>query len=516
MKRTAGILIPLFSIRSDNGWGVGEYPDLSGICPFLNEARLPLLMVLPLVEAALGQDSPYAAMSAFALDPIYIRLDDVQDFRDLGGEGAFTAEEKAELDKVRKSRTVDYGAVRALKEKHLRRAFDRFHEWGAAKSDRVADLENFRAEQKQWLAEYTLFRALKESYKRDWWRNWAPELRDRKPAALKEARERLSFECSYYEYLQWQAFRQLGAARKAANQQGILLAGDLPFMVAEDSADVWARQDEFRFEETIGVPPDAFSADGQDWGLPVYRWDVIAARGFDWLKLRGARTAEMFDLVRVDHVVGFYRTYARPRNKKLEPFFLPPDEPSQIVQGEAVLKSIREGGAEVVAEDLGVVPPFVRKSLTAIGVPGYRVQRWEQDAGKFRDPEQWPALSLATTGTHDSEPLSTWWEALPSKEKAALSELPTMKGLTPEDLAHFSPQAHEKLLETVYCSGSALLVLPVQDVFGTRERINLPGTVSADNWSYRMPWTLAELATDPFVRGRVATHAALAKKFHRE
>lgn len=513
--RSAGILVPLFSIRSDRSWGIGEFPDVGAIAPWLAEAKLPVLMMLPLVEAALGQDSPYAALSAFALDPVYIAMEDVPDFAALGGDGALSEDERRNLERVRGSATVDYGTVRWLKNGWLRRSFARFRESGAAASgERAADLARFREEQGHWLPAYTLFRALKEAHDLDWWKGWGDALRTRQPAALAEARERHADEIAFFEYVQWIAYRQLAAARAEARRHGVALAGDLPFMVAEDSADVWSRQDEFDLSATVGVPPDAFSADGQDWGLPVYRWDVLAPRDFDWLRLRGLRSAQLYDLVRIDHVVGFYRTYARPRDGSAH-YFVPADEGAQRIQGEAVMNAFRSAGVDLVAEDLGTVPPFVRESLTAIGVPGYRVLRWEQDDGVFRDPDRWPALSLATTGTHDTEPVAVWWDNLPDHERRAALELPALGHLRDRGADRFGPDVHQALLEAVYRSGSDLLILPVQDVFGARERINLPGTVGPENWSYRLPWSLSRLGTDPFVRERTAAMADLARRHRR-
>ncbi|HWV39464.1 MAG TPA: 4-alpha-glucanotransferase, partial [Vulgatibacter sp.] len=278
-RRTAGILLPLFSVRGDRSWGVGEFPDVAALAPWLHGAGLSSWMMLPLIEAAIGQDSPYSALSAFALDPVYVSLEALEDFAALGGEAALSDEERATLSAVRARPTVDYAEVRALKQRWLRRSFEYFSARFDPASDRGRDLARFR-EESIWLVEYALFRALKEDHALDWWRGWEPPLRDRDPAALAEARSRLARECDYYEYVQWVAHRQLEAARAAARSHGVHLAGDLPFMVAEDSADVWAGQERFRLDATVGVPPDAYSAEGQDWGLPVYRWDVLAATGY--------------------------------------------------------------------------------------------------------------------------------------------------------------------------------------------------------------------------------------------
>lgn len=513
--RSAGILIPLFSVRSESSWGIGEFPDIGRLAPWLSEARLPVWMMLPVVEAALGQDSPYAALSAFALDPVYVSLGEMEDFQALGGEAALAPDTRHQLEAVRARHTVGYEEIRRLKNQWLRRSFLRFRESGAATSgERAADLQRFREEQAHWLPDYTLFRTLKEAHHLDWWKGWGDALRSRDPAALEEARRNHADEIAFFEYVQWIAYRQFATARAEARRHGVFLAGDLPFMVAEDSADVWSKQDEFDLEATVGVPPDAFSADGQDWGLPVYRWDVLASRDYDWLRMRGKRSAELYDLVRIDHVVGFYRTYSRPRNGS-PAFFVPDMEPDQRRQGEAVMDAFRCAGVALVAEDLGTVPPWVRESLTAIGVPGYRVLRWEQDDGVFRDPDHWPTLSLATTGTHDTEPVSVWWDQLPEGERRSLLELPALRHLRENPHRPFDRDVHRALLEAVYRSGSDLLILPVQDVFGFRERINLPGTVGPDNWSYRLPWTIERMAHDPFVREQSALVAELAMKHRR-
>jgi 4-alpha-glucanotransferase len=514
--RSAGILLPLFSVRTERGWGIGEYPDLGALAPWLAEARASVWMLLPLNEAALGQSSPYSAASAFALDPIYVRLDDVPEFRQLGGEAALPPEDRDLLVALRGRATVDYPAVRDLKARWLRRAFAHFHESGAAAGgERARDLASFREEQQPWLDGYLLWRALKEERPDGSWRSWPEDVRTKRPPALADAGRRLAPSMRFFEYLQWQAFRQLAKGRRDAAAAGVRLAGDLPFLVAEDSADVWARQDEFRFDATVGVPPDAFSAEGQDWGLPVYRWDVIAGGGHAWNRERGIASARLYDLIRIDHVVGFYRTYARPLDQAQPHHFVPPDEPSQRRQGEAVMAAFRAGGVGLIAEDLGTVPPFVRESLTALGIPGYRVLRWEKDDHVFRDPARWPALSVATTGTHDSEPIAAWWDALDEHERRHLHDLPSLRGLDFGQTTRFGPPVHDALLEAVYGAGSNLLLLPIQDAFGLRDRINLPGTVSDENWSYRLPWTIGNLAREPVVRAATAKLADLAVRHRR-
>ncbi len=516
-ERSAGVLLPLFSIRSEHGWGVGELTDLAGIAPWMTKAGLSMIMVLPLLETEPGQTSPYSALSAFALDPAYLDVERIDDFSEIGGAGALPPEDRATLERARASPRVDWGAVRSLKTSWLRRCFARFVASGAAVgSARAKDLAEFRESHADWLPDYLLFRALKEATPQTSWRAWDEPLKSRAPEALAAARERTAVDRAYFEYVQWQAYRQLAAARTQARLHGALLVGDLPFMVDLESADAWARQNEFRFDATIGAPPDAYSADGQDWGLPAYRWDVVAPRGYEWLRLRGARAAEAFDRVRVDHVVGFYRTYVRPRGPgAAPPSFSPLTEKEQLVQGEAIMAALGSGGAGLIAEDLGMVPPFVRASLTLLGVPGFRVLRWEKDGDLFRDPVKWPALSVAATGTHDTDTAAVWWEQLGDGEREALLSLKAFRGLPRRDAGRFSPEVHRALLEALYGSGSDLLLMPVQDLFGERERINLPGTVLPENWTYRMPYSIADLEFEPRARELTAQLADLAHRHRR-
>ena len=200
--------------------------------------------------------------------------------------------------------------------------------------------------------------------------------------ALAAARITLEREVLFYQYLQWIAEGQWQAARRASRPVAIF--GDFPFLVTGDSADVWKRQDEFLLEATVGAPPDAFSETGQDWGLPPCNWEVMSARGDEWIRQRARRMAALFDGYRVDHLVGFYRTYVRPLAGK--PYFLPGTEPAQLAQGERLMRIFLDSGAHVVVEDLGNVPTFVRESIARLGLPGYRVLRWAKDWDSPGDP----------------------------------------------------------------------------------------------------------------------------------
>lgn len=505
-SRRAGILVPLFSIPSSRSWGIGEIGDVEPMCRWLEAAGQSVLQLLPINEMPPGETSPYSALSAMAIDPQFITLERVEDFAEIGGEEGLEPSLRRKLDQVRVAPAIDYSGVRAVKNAVLRRCYARFRdrEW-ATGTRRAAALRAYVAEQVWWLEDYALYRALKARHDERAWCEWPEPLRTREPAALTEARQQLADDILYRQYLQWLAGDQWGAARDRARD--VALFGDLPFMVSGDSADVWARQDEFRMDASVGVPPDAFSETGQDWGLPVYRWDVLASRDYDWLRNRARRNADIYDGYRVDHLVGFYRTYFRPHDGG-EPQFVPSEQVDQMQQGEAVLSVFREPGTEIIAEDLGVVPEFVRESLARLAVPGYKVFRWERhwesEGQPFKDPSTYPARSVATSGTHDTEPMAIWWEGAPRDERDAVLAIPSIRDrLTPEDIAAAAgstmlpPAVREAMLESLYASGSNLLILPIQDVFGWRDRINQPATVSAENWTWRLPWPCDRMPTEP-------------------
>ena len=244
------------------------------------------------------------------------------------------------------------------------------------------------------------------------------------------------------------------------------------------------------------MPPDSFSATGQDWGLPVYRWDVIAAGGFQWLRARARRAAALFDGIRLDHLVGFYRTYARDTDGNA--WFTPSEEHTQRWQGEQVIAAMREPGLHVLAEDLGVIPDFVRASLTSLHVPGYKVMRWERayhaPGQPFIDPATYPEESVAASGTHDTETTAEWFDTLPAHDRMALTGR----------IGKFDARVRDALLTRILHAGSGQAFIPMQDVFGWPDRINTPATVGDHNWTWRLPWPIDTWATVPEAVERAA------------
>ena len=503
--RHVGALVPLFSIPSRVSWGIGEIPDVPRFARWLDEAGCDFVQLLPVNEMADGQNSPYSALSAMAIDPIYIAIGDVEEFIAAGGEVSMPDADRAALGHARVAPRVAYDTIRQIKSRALRAAFERFErfEW-RTHSTRATAFLDFMERERWWLDDYTLFRALHQEYAGRYWLEWDAGLRDRRPDAMEHARGRLAREILYRAWLQWTADEQWQRARRYATPVGVF--GDFPFVVSGHSADVWSRQQEFRVDASVGTPPDAFSPTGQDWGLPVYRWDVVARTDFEWLQQRARRAAALYDGFRVDHLVGFYRTYFRERDGRAA--FVPPDEPSQTMQGERILGLLVAAGAYIVAEDLGSVPDFVRESLARMRVPGYKVLRWERqwnvEGQPFKDPASFPAISLATTGTHDTETLAGWWDEAPLAERECAAALPALRAAGCDPSMPFDDRLRDALLRALCGGGSNLVVLPVQDIFGWRDRINTPAVVDEINWTWRMPWPVDDLIVEQLPRERAS------------
>lgn len=514
--RHAGFMLPLFSAPSEQSWGLGELPDLLPLSRWLASAGFDRLMILPIGVVLPGDTSPYGAQSAMAIDPIYIGLAHVPDFEAAGGVDALSADARRDLAHLRRTDRVDYARARRVKREALDRAFDRFlrDEW-AAETTRAGALAAFIAREWWWLDEWAVYAAIADDTGQPDWRSWPEPLRDRHPAAIDQARQALATPMLRHQYVQWQADLQWQGARELARREGVTVFGDMPFMVAAASPDVWARPDEFMFDVSLGVPPDAFSDTGQDWKMPTYRWSRIAETDYASVRRRARRMDELFDGYRVDHLIGWFRTYGRREDG--DAFFNPASEAEQVAQGERLLRIFGGGRAEIIAEDLGTVPPFARASLAALGVPGSKVLRWERDwhapGQPFIDPSAYPARSAAMTGTHDTETLADWWASADRGERDATLTIPALREAGIADGgAPWSDALRDAWLGAAYASGSDELFVPAQDVFGWTDRINVPGTIGDHNWTWRLPWTVDRLLDTPDARARAAFCRRLASQ----
>jgi isoamylase len=514
-RRRAGVVMPLFSIRSGAGWGLGEIPDIARFAGWAGKAGFSVLQLLPVNPSSGADPSPYASVSAFALDPIYLSLDDCDDFQALGGRNALPEPLRRRIEEVEHADRVQWMAVRDLKSAAFELTFERFRrdEW-EKRTPRSRQLAEFMRDNREWLDDYTLFAVWHRQTNRAW-TDWPAGPRDRTPEALAKLRRENAVELLRESWLQWQLNRQWRRARRDASAEGIELMGDLPFVVGMDSADAWANRSLFRIDRRLGTPPDDFSPAGQDWGLPVYDWDAMRQDDFSWMRRRAQRAGELYSIYRVDHAIGCYRTFSRP----VEPArpgsasapeapageFSPADEGDQIELGERMMRTMSRFG-EVIAEDLGTVPPYLRPSLERIGIAGYRVLRWEKDGDNYRDPAAWPEISAATNATHDTDTTAEWWDKLKPEERKELQTIPALASLDPE--AEFGPPVRDAVLRALYGARSTLTLAMFEDLLGGRGRINDPTKNDGTNWTYRAPKTIEELDKDQETTRRLAELAA--------
>ena len=511
LQRIAGVLVPLFSLRTTGDLGRGEISGLVPMADFALAMGHREIQLLPIDETAPGETSSYSAMSVLAIDPLYISA------RALDGIGVSDIEAAREI--AGPGNPPDAVRLKAAMMDLLGKSVRHFAA-KASPGDRRA-FEEFEHRHREWLQDYTIFRALKEKFRWSEWSSWPDGLNRRDPGALKIAARELAHEIFTYTYIQFVAHRQWSQARAELARRGVLLGGDLGFSPARESAEVWANQEMFDLARTVGAPPDAFSKNGQRWGLPMLNWARMRAAGFSLIRTRIRHARELYDLLRIDHVVGLFRTYAFQIHSAALGSFDPPDEADQRAQGEEIIRAAKAeaGPLEIFAEDLGLIPPFVRKSLEALGVPGYKVMRWERDwtvAGQpFIDPATYPELSVATTGTHDTETMAEWWrDASPDERSQFAASLKLGAALDPAPAA-LDDRAIDAILGSLYAGPSRLTIAPVQDLFGWYDRINTPGTVNDANWKWRLPFALDRFRDDPPLVKRVAALRAIASRTRR-
>ncbi len=469
-RRVSGILCHPTCMPGPDGIG-----DLgSGIRAFLDfcaEAGQALWQVLPLSPTGYG-DSPYQPFSAFAGNPLLISLDLLR------ADGLLTTADLADRPAFPGNR-VDYGAAIAHKDRVLRRSHARFLEVGDL--DTRARYLTFCDENAPWLDDFALFMALKLEHGWAPWVDWPEDIALHRPAAVSKWWQRLAGEIGFRRYAQFLFDAQWRQVRDYASAKGITIMGDMPIFVGHDSADVWAHRDLYYLDDrgrptvVAGVPPDYFSATGQLWGNPLYRWDVMRERGYDWWLARLARTLKQVDVARIDHFRGFSGYWE-----------VPAAETTAIrghwVQGpgEDFFRAVRErfGDLPIVAEDLGLISEDVIALRERLGLPGMRVLQFgfEGDAANPHLPHNYVANTVAYTATHDNDTTRGWYSAA---DGAVQHRARVYAGSSADGI----PSAFLRLA----CNSVAdTAIYPLQDVLGlgTEGRLNRPGRPN-DNWTWR-------------------------------
>ncbi|MFN8532936.1 MAG: 4-alpha-glucanotransferase [Dehalococcoidia bacterium] len=467
--RRAGVLLHPTSLPSRHG--VGDLgPSTDAWLDFLTAASARLWQILPLGPPGFG-NSPYAALSAFALNPLLVSLDRLAD------DGLLSAQELASVPE-RPDGPVDFIAVEAAKSAAVALAHRRFVEQGRSNQRFHWFVEAERA----WLEDWALFAVLRDQFNGQSWTRWDPPLRRRDPEALESARTTLADRLDYHRFVQWVANEQWDFVRRTANGKGIGILGDLPIFVAHDSADVWARPEIFRLNElgestvVAGVPPDFFSETGQRWGNPLYRWDVLAERNYDWWVERLRRTLALVDLVRIDHFRGFEAYWEVPASSPtaIEGSWQPgPGAPFF----EAITAAL--GDLPIVVEDLGLITPQVTALRDAFGYPGMKVLQFA-----FGDTSDNPYLPfnyerhcLVYTGTHDNDTTAGWYR---TASETVRDRIRRYLGVSGDDIAW-------DLIRLALGSVAEIAITPCQDLLslGSEARMNEPGKPTG-NWTWRI------------------------------
>ena len=487
LERSAGLLLHPTSLPGR--FGIGEINEMAyRWVDTLVSARQTVWQVLPQGPTGYG-DSPYQTFSAFAGNPLLI------DLARLAHEGCAPHEALEEAPGFPDER-VDFGPVITWKRPLLLGAYQQF----AASADpaEVANFDSFCAEHDGiWLHDYAFFMALKDHFHGEAWGTWPHKLRRREPAALVTWGERVAFAIMAHKFLQYQFFKQWGELKRYANQRGIRILGDIPIYVSYDSADVWAHQELFPLDEdgrpmvVAGVPPDYFSPTGQLWGNPLYRWDVMAAQGYQWWIERVRITLRLVDMVRFDHFRGFEAYWEVPAGEETAVngrWVKGPDaalfEALLNVLGDPSAGSGR--GVPIIAEDLGVITPEVEALRDTFEFPGMKILQFafDDDATNPYLPHNYERNCVVYTGSHDNDTTRGWFASAPEPGQAfCISYL----GYTPDDAASLTHDIAWALMRLAASSVAALAIFPVQDVLslGSEARMNMPSQ-AAGNWAWRL------------------------------
>lgn len=487
-----GINVPLFALRTAKSSGLGEFLDLYLLIDWCSSIGFDIIQLLPLNDTGF-ESSPYNAISSTALNPIFLSLwalpylDKYEELRD----------ELVKFRKYKPLQRIAYEAVLNAKLDFLGKYFQKT--FPLFRSD-----PGFVEFQKKhlWLKDYSLFKSLKDKYAHQGWSRWHPEIRNPSPSLLESLYKEHEEKMNFFTLLQYLCFEQLKSVKKYANEKNIFLKGDIPILISPESQDVWIFRKDFNLDYSAGSPPDMFTTEGQNWGFPIYRWDVVASDDFRWWNTRLQVASEFYDIYRIDHIIGFYRIWGIIRGESaIHGQFIPPDQLSAKIQGEMVLKKLTSFTDMLpIGEDLGADIDYIRESLLQLGIPGTKVPRWEKyrnTTHEFIPFNNYPKLSLTTLSTHDSDTLRQWWENNPSEAAAyaKLLHIPYQQTLNPE--------IRYKILKESHKTPSLFHINLLNEYLGIFEdlswpnpnddRINVPATISPSNWCYRLRPTLEDM-----------------------
>jgi 4-alpha-glucanotransferase len=484
--RSSGLLLHPTSLPGR--WGIGDLGSAAyTFVDFLAATGQQLWQVMPLGPTGYG-DSPYQSFSAFAGNPMLISPD-------LLREEGLLADEDSAATLHFPDAAVDYGVVIPFKTGLLHRSFERFK--ASASTEQRATFSDFLARNHTWLTDYALFAALKEAHNYTGWNSWEPEIARYEPDAVAQWAATLSDQVQFHSYLQFQFYRQWTRLKTYANERGVKVIGDIPIFVAYDSADLWANRDVFALDEdgnptvVAGVPPDYFSATGQRWGNPLYRWDALAKREYGWWVERFRSMFTLFDIVRLDHFRGFVAYWE-----------VPAEEETAINgrwvsgPGAALFDTVRQalGDVPIIAEDLGLITPDVIALRDKLDFPGMKVLQFAFGGSpdELYLPHNYERRCVVYTGTHDNDTTLGWWRSAPDHVR---SHVQMYLGRDGNDISW-------DFIRLALSSVAEMAIVPLQDVLtlGSEARMNTPGLPSG-NWS----WRYTPDMLDQHIAGRLRT-----------
>ena len=478
-ERSAGILLHPTSLPGK--YGIGDLGNEAyHFVDFLVNAGQKLWQVFPLGPTGYG-DSPYQCFSAFAGNPLLISPDKLIEENLL---------QESDIQNIPSSDSgrIDYGKVINFKKEVLSIAYKNFKNNSEKLNN---DFNSFANEHKEWLDDYSLFMAAKDFHGGASWNEWDKGLVLREESALSSWKEKLGDEILYHKFVQFIFFRQWKAIRKYANEKGIKIIGDMPIFIAYDSSDLWSNKELFTVDETgkltfvAGVPPDYFSATGQLWGNPLYKWDVMEKDEFLWWRKRFKALWELVDIIRIDHFRGFEAYWKIPGDAKTA-------QSGKWIKapGEKLFETVKKhlGDLPILAEDLGVITPPVEALRDKFNFPGMKVLQFAFGEGmetKFL-PHNFVPNCLVYTGTHDNDTTRAYFEKESEKESGITEHARKYLNYSGNDIV-------SELIRTAYASVAVFVIIPMQDVLnlGGEARMNFPSTLGG-NWSWRFNWNQVE------------------------
>lgn len=469
-ERAAGVLLPVSSLPAKYGIGTLGH-EAYRFVDSLIRAGQKYWQVLPVGPTSYG-DSPYQSFSAFAGNPYFIDLEVLIE------EGLLKTEEIEKYDWGEDDSYVDYEKIYLSRFKVLHQAFER------SKHRKSKKYLHFLAKNKYWLDDYAFYMALKFHFDGKEWLAWEKGIRMRKREALEHYRELLETEIEFWKFCQFQFFEQWFHLKKYANRHGVRIIGDIPLYVALDSADVWTHGELFELDErkkpihVAGVPPDAFSDDGQLWGNPLYNWKKMEKTKFKWWEMRMKSNARLYDVIRIDHFIGIVNYWS-----------VPAEETTAIHgkwrkgPGKKLTQVIKKAtkGSDIIAEDLGVVGENVRKLIAKTGWPGMKILQFAFDGNnqnEYLPHNLKDGNCIVYGGTHDNETLMGFFGEKTGKELEFLFQYLNISS---------KEEIPEAMIRLGYISIADTVIFQMQDILGldNKARMNLPATVG-ENWRWRL------------------------------